>query len=110
MRTFKRSGSQSDRVAYVAARKIYKTLTRKKKMGYKLEKARRLASFDKDPRSFWRELRQLSGRKNRVLSRYNGLSGMNTSNVFSVESPHLSIVSHSEMILLMITTKFGRSD
>ena len=69
LRTFKRSGFQSDRVAYVAARKIYKTLIRKKKMGYKREKARRLASFDKDPRSFWRELRQLSGRKNRVLSK-----------------------------------------
>ena len=69
LRTFKRSGSQSDRVAYVAARKIYKTLIRKKKMGYKREKVRRLASFDKDPRSFWRELKQLSGRKKRVLSK-----------------------------------------
>ena len=59
LRTFKRSGFQSDRAAYVAARKIYKTLIRKKKMGYKREKARRPASFDKDPRSFWRELRQL---------------------------------------------------
>ena len=38
-------------------------------MGYKREKARRLASFDKDPRSFWRELRQLSGRKKRVLNK-----------------------------------------
>ena len=33
LRTFKRSGSQSDRVAYVAARKIYKTFIRKKKTG-----------------------------------------------------------------------------
>ena len=38
-------------------------------MGCKREKARRLASFDNDPRSFWKELRQLSGRKNRVLSK-----------------------------------------
>ena len=45
LRTFKRSGFQSDRVAYVAARKIYKTLIRKKKMGYKREKTRRLASL-----------------------------------------------------------------
>ena len=56
LRTFKRSGSQ--RVlcvcvcVCVAARKIYKTLIKKKKMGYKREKVRRLASFDKDPRSF----------------------------------------------------------
>ena len=59
----KRSGCQPDRPAYEAARKVYKIITGKKKTGCKRKKARRLASFDKDPRSFWRELREVSGRK-----------------------------------------------
>ena len=69
LREFKRSGSQSDRLAYLAAQKVYQTIIRKKKMGYKHEKVRRLASFDKDPRSFWRELRQVPGRKKCFVSK-----------------------------------------
>ena len=65
---FKRTGTHDDRLAYVAARKAYKNLIRTKKTSYKRDKARRLASFGKDSRAFWKELRQVSGRIKSVIS------------------------------------------
>ena len=48
LKVFRCSESQTDRLAYIAAQKVCKTETKKKKMGYKREKARHLSSFDKD--------------------------------------------------------------
>ena len=64
----RKTKTNEDRLAYVAARKAYKSLIRKKKAGYKREKARRLGSFAKDSRSFWRELKTVSGKKKNTPS------------------------------------------
>jgi len=61
--TFRRTKQADDRMRYVADRKSYKQLTKKKKSSFNRDKAMQLASFGKDSRSFWREIRHLSGRK-----------------------------------------------
>ena len=60
---FKKSKLDEDRKNYVVERSKYKLMIRNKKSKYKREKARQLASFGKDSKSFWKNVRQLSDHK-----------------------------------------------
>ena len=60
---FKKRKTDEDRKLYVQARKQYKTLIKYKKIGYNRNKALHLASLGKNGKLFWKEIKQISGRK-----------------------------------------------
>lgn len=66
---YRLSKSDTDRELYVQARKQYKTLTKTKKISYSRNKALHLASLGKDGKLFWKEVKQLSGRKKSGISK-----------------------------------------
>jgi len=66
---FRRNGEREQRQLYVEARRDYKQLIKNKKISYKREKAKYLASIGKNGKLFWKEVRQLSGRKKQGVSK-----------------------------------------
>lgn len=66
---FRLSKTDADRELYVQARKQYKSLTKSKKVSYSRNKALQLASLGKNGKLFWKEIKQLSGRKKPMISK-----------------------------------------
>lgn len=66
--TFRKTKQPEDRLKYVNDRKIYKAFIKKKKLSFKREKAERLASLGNDSKSFWKEVKQLSGKRKNTAS------------------------------------------
>lgn len=60
---FRNSKLDVDRELYVSARKEYRNLIKKKKTSFKREKARQLTMLRNNGKMFWKEIRQLSGKR-----------------------------------------------
>jgi hypothetical protein len=67
---FRRSGEAKDRQMYVNARRDYKNLTKNKKVSYKKEKARHLALLGRNGKEFWKEVKQITGKRKTGVSKH----------------------------------------